>query len=288
MKKAIFLLLLLLIPLAAAIEYPKPINYVSDYADIIPPEYEQRINQLAQEIERNTTVEIAILTVNNLQGLDRETYAVEIFEQWGIGKKDVNNGLLILVAAEERQYRIEVGYGLEPIITDATAGRIGRNRLVPNFQAGEYGRGIYEAVFDIKGLAEQDPSVVSRYSQKESTNIILRFLYPLILLFFFIGPLINHFTKKIKNKKKKLGIKLSIGGIILVLLLFVSVILAIMFLFIYAFTFTPGKAGRMRGPGMIYIGGFGGGFRGGGGFGGGGFGGFGGGFSGGGGAGGGW
>ena len=124
MKKAIFFLLfLLVIPLALAVEYPKSINYVSDYANIISPEYEQLINQLAREIEDNTTVEIAILVVDNLQGLDRETYVVEIFKQWGIGKKDVNNGLLILVALEEQQYRIEIGYGLEPIITDATAGR---------------------------------------------------------------------------------------------------------------------------------------------------------------------
>ena len=285
MKKEIFLLLLLLIPIALAVEYPQPSNYVSDYANIISPEYEQRINQLAREIEKNTTVEIAVLTVDNLQGLDRETYAVEIFKQWGIGKKDIDNGLLILVALEERQYRIEVGYGLEPIITDARAGRIGRNNLVPNFQAGDYDKGIHEAILDIKGLIESDSSIISQYAKPDKTLPLTALFYPLILLFFFIGPLINHFTKKIESKKKKLGIKFGIGGIIFIALLFLSISLAIIVIFIYMLSLLPRRG--MRGPGLIYVGGFGGGFRGGGGF-GGGFGGFGGGFSGGGGAGGGW
>jgi len=284
-KKAIFFLLfLLVIPLALAVEYPKSINYVSDYANIISPEYEQLINQLAREIEDNTTVELAILVVDNLQGLDRETYVVEIFKQWGIGKKDINNGLLILVALEEQQYRIEVGYGLEPIITDATAGRIGRNNLVPNFKAGDYGKGIHEAILDINGFLNNDPSIISQYAKPDKIPITA-FLYPLILLVFFIGAVIKYFTKNIQSKKKRLGIRIGIGGTIFIALLFLSVVLAAIVIFIYMIALLPGRG--MRGPGLIYLGGFGGGFRGGGGF-GGGFGGFGGGFSGGGGAGGGW
>ena len=286
MKKAIFFLLfLLVIPLALAVEYPKSINYVSDYANIISPEYEQLINQLAREIEDNTTVELAILAVDNLQGLDRETYVVEIFKQWGIGKKDVNNGLLILVALEERQYRIEIGYGLEPIITDATAGRIGRNNLVPNFKAGDYGKGIHEAILDIKGLLDNDPSIISQYAKPDRTPMPTALLYPLILLILFIGTVIKYSTKNIKSKKKRLGVRFGIGGLIFIALLYLSIIAAVIVTFIYMIALLPGRG--MRGPGLIYMGGFGGGFRGSGGF-GGGFGGFGGGFSGGGGAGGGW
>ena len=85
-------------------------------------------------------------TVENLQGITIEEYAVELFEKWGIGKKDEDNGLLILVAVEEREVRIEVGYGLEGVITDLEAGNIINDIMVPNFKNGEFGKGIYESV----------------------------------------------------------------------------------------------------------------------------------------------
>ncbi len=83
-RVVLVLLLLLLIPLASAVDYPSPKGYVSDYADVITPEDEARIETLLSNLEDETTVEVAVLTVENLQGLDRETYAVEIFEEWGI------------------------------------------------------------------------------------------------------------------------------------------------------------------------------------------------------------
>lgn len=87
---------------------------------------EIRINSLCAEIENNWTIEVAVLTVNTTQPMTIEQYAVETFEKNGIGKKDVNNGLLIVAAIQDRKWRLEVGYGLEPIINDAKAGRIGR------------------------------------------------------------------------------------------------------------------------------------------------------------------
>ncbi len=191
--RIMFFILLIIIPIVAAEEY-EPINYVSDYAGIIDDFEEAQINALAEEIERDTSAEVAVLTVPNLGGEDIDQFAVETFEKWGVGQKDVNNGLLMVVAVEDRKWRIEVGYGLESVITDAMAGRIGRENFVKNFQAGEYEKGIYGAVSDVKGFVEKDPSVVSAYSDSEEgidsllvKVLIAVFVFSILGLFEFVG-----------------------------------------------------------------------------------------------------
>jgi uncharacterized protein len=141
-----FLLFLIFIPLANAVEYPSPTGYVNDFANILSPGDIARLNNEITAIEKATTVEIAIVMVDSLQGVSVEEYAVKLFEKWGIGKKGTDNGLLILVSKNDREYRIETGYGLEGTITDARANRIGREILEPNFKKGEYGNGLYSAL----------------------------------------------------------------------------------------------------------------------------------------------
>src|SRR3989344_2788391 len=155
---------MILVSTAIAVDY-KPISYVSDYANIIDENSEAQINALAEEIERNSTVEVAILTVHNLDGESVDQFAEETFHDWGGGMKEVNNGLLIVVALEEHEWRIEVGSGLEPIITDAMAGRIGRANFVDNFRVGDYGEGIYGAVSDVQKIIANDPEAISVYSE---------------------------------------------------------------------------------------------------------------------------
>ena len=273
---------ILLTPIAFAATY-NPINYVSDYADIIDAGDESNINALAAAIQQNSTVEIAVLTVPSLD-TDINQFAVDMFKQWGIGKKDVDNGLLILIAPNEREWRIEVGYGLEPVLTDAMAGRIGREHFTENFRAGNYGNGIYDAIADIGKIIQKDESVISKYS--DGTPEII----PIVLLFLFlvIQTIIVFATSA---HKKKLHIRLSSAAIMAVILLFLNVIFAIIFFFFALSMLAPF---RRHGPGFggfsgRGLGGFRGGLGGGGGSGGfGGFGGFGGGSSGGGGAGGKW
>jgi uncharacterized membrane protein YgcG len=153
MRLATFLiifLILLFFPSANAIEYPSPVDYVNDFAEILDSDQEMRLNNEITAIEKDSTVEIAIVTIESLQGVSIEEYAVKLFEKWGIGKKGVDNGLLILVAKKERQYRIEVGYGLEGVITDAQSSKIGRDILMPRFKNNEFGEGLYEAVQEIR------------------------------------------------------------------------------------------------------------------------------------------
>ena len=194
-KPSVILILLILLsalPAVAAVDYPQLTGFVTDDADMIDPAYEAKITELAKKIEGATTVEIAVVTVESLEGESKETYAVKLFEQAGIGKKDKDNGLLILVAKQERKYRFEVGYGLEGVITDSMKVNIGDRIITPNFKNGEYGKGIYESMLVIEGLLEGDEEVISEYSMNDqgSTGTSSGWIGILFFSFFIMAILI--------------------------------------------------------------------------------------------------
>lgn len=128
------------------VDYPDYVGYVNDFASILDASTESDLKNLITTLENETSAEIAVVTVGSLKGITIEEYAVELFERWGIGKEEKDNGILFLVAIEEREVRIEVGYGLEGVITDLEAGNIINDIIVPNFKNGDFGPGIYEAV----------------------------------------------------------------------------------------------------------------------------------------------
>src|SRR5579864_9056663 len=96
----------------------KPQGYVSDFADILAPDVKNELRAMLGETERQTSAEIALVTVPSLDGETVEEYANRLFKEWGVGKKGADNGVLVLVAPSERRIRIEVGYGLEPVLPD--------------------------------------------------------------------------------------------------------------------------------------------------------------------------
>ncbi|MCL1901423.1 MAG: TPM domain-containing protein [Endomicrobia bacterium] len=154
MKKLIFIIpfLFIFIPLSAEIKIPpKPSEsiYVQDHAGLLTADMINKINADSQWLYNNSKAQIVIVTVNSLNGESIEDYALEVLRQWGIGDKDLNNGVLILVALGDRESRIEVGYGLEGALTDAKTGRIQDEYMLPFFRQGKYGQGIvsgYNAV----------------------------------------------------------------------------------------------------------------------------------------------
>ncbi|NQV89189.1 MAG: TPM domain-containing protein [Parcubacteria group bacterium] len=159
MKRFIIALLLLAPFSVLALEIPAPPeNYVLDSAELFSETFEQELIAQLTALERDTSSEIAILTIPTLDGADIERYALDVFRGWGIGQQGVDNGLLLLIALEDRGMRIEVGYGLEGRVTDADSSSIIRNKLVPAFQTEEYERGVADAVnaLDAEVRAEAD------------------------------------------------------------------------------------------------------------------------------------
>jgi len=198
MKKVFFiafLVFLLFVSIGHAQEIPTLKKYVNDYADVLSTSDESRIDSLCAEIEKNWTVEIAVLTVNTTQPMTIEEYAVKAFEKNGIGKKDKDNGLLIVAAIQDRKWRFEVGYGLEPIINDAKAGRIGRAYLTTYFKEGDYANGLYYAVDAVNKIIQNsgDDSFISEQTSNTEGDV---FTIVILILFasFALLPLIIIFS----------------------------------------------------------------------------------------------
>lgn len=232
---------------AGAQNFPAPIGFVNDFAHVIPGDVEAQITALATELEQKTGAEVTVVTIDSIGDYDYVDYSIRLFEKWGIGKRGKDDGVLIFLTVKERKARIEVGYGLEGILPDITAGRIFRNYMVPELQRNDFGAGLLAGVRVIVGVIAEDAGVeitgairpsYSRRSEENGFSLTTLIIIIIILI--------------ILARSGLLGPMLYSGGL---------------------------GGGRYRG------GGWGGGF-GGGGFGGGGFGGFGGGRSGGGGAGG--
>lgn len=154
MKRFLIFLVLLLQTFFAAAAFaapaipPRPTAasgiYVQDYAGVMQPADKQKLLSIGQDLDNKTTAQVAVLTVKSLEGQPIEDYALEVLRQWGIGSKDKNNGVLIVVATDDRRSRIEVGYGLEGVLPDGRTGRIQDQYMLPYFRQGDYSKGILQ------------------------------------------------------------------------------------------------------------------------------------------------
>ncbi len=126
-------------------DLPMPRYYVEDYANLVNASHEQSLNGILQELEQKTGAQYIILTVDTTGGMPIEQFSIELSEKWKLGQKGKDNGMLFTLAAKERKYRFEVGYGLEGYITDQFCGWVGRDVLVPYLKQGNYSDGIYQA-----------------------------------------------------------------------------------------------------------------------------------------------
>lgn len=133
------------------LKLPEPTSkfYVNDFADLINDDAEQNIVSVNLNYEKTKEKpQIVVATVKNLQGVDENKFAVELFEKWKIGNKDYNNGVLVLLSLEERRIKIEVGYGLEGAITDSESGRILDNSL-DYLSSGDYSTGLENIFYQL-------------------------------------------------------------------------------------------------------------------------------------------
>src|SRR5467141_1785750 len=118
-----------------------PTDYVNDFAHVLDQTTIAQLDDICQQIDQKSHAQIAIVTINSLDGSDIESYAVDLFKRWGIGSKATDHGVLILVAVQDRKYRIEAGYGLEPILPDGKVGSFGRE-AVPLLKQNNYASAI--------------------------------------------------------------------------------------------------------------------------------------------------
>ncbi|MFZ2152612.1 MAG: TPM domain-containing protein [Microgenomates group bacterium] len=138
---------------------PNPTSYVNDYANVLSDQFEAQLDQQISDFQKKTSIEIAVVTVASLDGTTVDDYAVKLFEKWGIGQAKKDNGLLFLIAPNEKKVRLEVGYGLEGTITDGRAGNILDTQVLPEFKKNDYEAGVKNGV-DVLISYLNDPSSI--------------------------------------------------------------------------------------------------------------------------------
>ncbi len=162
------LTLLALLSAAFAINFPALTGRVVDQANIIPADSRAAIEAKLADLEAKSGIQLVIATVSSLDGQEIEPYANELFRTWKLGEKTKNNGVLLLVAPNERRVRIEVGYGLEGTLTDALSQVIIANAITPRFKTGDYAGGITRGVDDIITVLTTD---ASEWQQRPSLRL---------------------------------------------------------------------------------------------------------------------
>jgi uncharacterized protein len=161
---------------------------VVDRAGILSPEEEQRLTTKLEAIENETSVQFVIATVPSLEGEPIEDYSIRLAGEWKIGQAGLDNGAIILVVPSERRIRIEVGYGLEPVIPDLLAGRIIRERVAPAFQAENYYQGLLAAVEGLELAARREYPEAPARPREPSVGINVS---ALLFTYFVVGVVGN-------------------------------------------------------------------------------------------------
>ncbi len=155
---AIFALSFTSISHAEPVAQLHPTGYVNDLAHVLNPSTSSQIENLCQQIDQKAHAQIALVTINSLDGSDIESYSVDLFHKWGIGDKASNRGVLILYAIKDHRARIEVGYGLEPILPDGKVGSFQRE-AVPQMRAGDYSGALLLVTQRVASVIAQDAGV---------------------------------------------------------------------------------------------------------------------------------
>ncbi|MFH1861119.1 MAG: TPM domain-containing protein [bacterium] len=197
------------------IKFPESVGYVNDFANIIPENCQFKLNQMITELHQKAQgAEVAVVTVQSIEPLSVDEYALKLFEKWGIGKKGTDNGVLFLIAVKERKLRIEVGYGLEGALPDGKCGAIRDRFILPYFKQGDFENGIYSGTLAIvqtiakeyqveigAGDSSQDEKPMRNEYHSSSKSglsqfLLLLFLAPFIILksLFFPSGRRSHYS----------------------------------------------------------------------------------------------
>jgi uncharacterized protein len=151
-------LLLVVAMQAESVRQLKGTDYVNDFAHVLNQNTIVQMDDICRQIDQKAHAQIAVVIVHSLDGSDIESYAVDLFHQWGVGSKSTNRGVLILYAIDDRRARIEVGYGLEPILPDGKTGGFQRE-AIPLVRNGNYSQALLLVTSRVAGVIAQDAGI---------------------------------------------------------------------------------------------------------------------------------
>ncbi len=195
MKRLVSVCLLCMV-LGSVVSFALPANptaFVSDDAGVLSSSTEQQINSLAQKLQESTKAEIFIVCPTSLEGMSKEKYAYTLFNDWGIGDEKLDNGVLLVVAPNERKSQIEIGKGLEGRLNDGKTGRIQDDYLIPYLKQNDYNSGVlrtFEQLFsEVAQEYNLSPEELSGGAMKPKSKVVefLPILFFIILIILSIG-----------------------------------------------------------------------------------------------------
>jgi uncharacterized protein len=168
---------------------PKPTDYVSDFAHVLSPAAQQRIDLLCGQVDRQAHAQIAVVTIKSTDGEPVQQYAVDLYQAWGIGGKKTDRGVLLLFAVNDRKRWIETGYGLESILPDGKVGEIGR-QMIPYLRANDFDGAVTLGVDQISQIVAADAGVtltpITRRARPQPAQLHVSLLQILIFGFFLL------------------------------------------------------------------------------------------------------
>jgi len=174
-----------------------PTDYVNDFAHVLDPNTITQLDSICQQIDQKAHAQIAVVTIQSLDDSDIESYAADLYKQWGIGSKSTNRGVLILLAAQDRRYRIEAGYGLEPILPDGKVGGFGRE-AVPLLKQSDYNGAVLLMTSRVAEVIAQDagiqltgarPQTPAEPPEEQHSGFPLLLLLGIFLIVMLVPPL---------------------------------------------------------------------------------------------------
>lgn len=167
-------------------QVPNNDGWVTDEADMLTAQQEQRLEDLMESYKQGSSHEIALLTVPDMGGQTIERFSLEVAREWGLGGKELSNGALLVVSQAERKIRIETGRGLEGNLPDAICGRIIREVMTPAFKSGDVAGGIYQGISAMHAAIGGDYAVLENTPKGRRSGGGLGNLFYLLFLFFFV------------------------------------------------------------------------------------------------------
>jgi len=166
-----------------ALEVPAWNGPVNDLAQVMTAQQRQELTEYLTNLNKQTGIQMAVLTVPSLEGDSIEDFSFRTASAWQLGQEKEDNGALLVVSEGDRELRIEVGYGLEGLLTDAKSGLIIRNVITPHFRNGDYGTGIVEGIKNMVGVATEDAQLISAGMTEEEDSVDSESLVVSIIFF---------------------------------------------------------------------------------------------------------
>ena len=207
-------LLLWLTPASAEPTFPELTGRVVDDAQLLGADDEQQLTADLKALEDKSSDQLVVVTLPSLQGYSIEDYGYQLGRHWGLGTKQPNNGVLLIVAPNEHKVRIEVGRGLEPTLTDALSKIIIENSILPKFRSGDFAGGIKDGVRDITKVLTGDTAEVEERAKAKARHDVDEPAIDWLMVIFWL-LIISWFIWNLTRSAQQIG-RTSRGGPILI------------------------------------------------------------------------